>query len=323
MNLQRTPLGGGFAAGLSGSQPNLTLSSDLDNAQITFRNKRKLSNGNDYIVSELGDLKKQMSEMMYVLTTNSNIQTENMNKLCEDVSNIKSQVADIRSSIDSMTAEQNLLKTEVNSLVVSITATDARVGQLEMDMKLLKTSDSQDLSSITYENLIAECSERFTRAKNIIIAGVPEAGPDSPEHDCQEIAKITKAIFSECPQPERYFRLGQSQENKARLLKVCFATADHAKYLLRNKNKANLSNHIKIYSDQTPCQQEALRNLSKKLEQRISNGEVNLRIGYVKGVPKILETHSKKSTATVSMAIDVGRSYIVSNSPNLLANRNK
>jgi hypothetical protein len=296
--LQRTPPGGGAAltkVGLSGSQPNLTLISEQDNAQITIRNKRKHSNENEHILSELADLKKQMSELMSALATNNKAQTQRMNQLCESTNDIKNQVTDIRNSMNNIIIEQNNMKAELKQLVATMNATETRLEGLETDVKDLKTSSGQPEIHMSYENVIAECRERNLRAKNIIIAGIPEPDPASSdaEHDKREIEKITTAIFSNCPGPKHYFRLGKIQENKQRLTKVCFTSEDTALNILRNQRNVKLNN-IKIYSDQTPQQRKVLGNLQTELKQRISNGESNLRIGYVKGVPGIMNSQRKK-----------------------------
>lgn len=51
-----------------------------------------------------------------------------------------------------------------------------------------------------------------------------------------------------------------------------------------------------MYSDQTPSQRKLMLNLQKELAHRIQNGEPNLVIKYVKGIPKIMKDESKNET---------------------------
>lgn len=53
--------------------------------------------------------------------------------------------------------------------------------------------------------------------------------------------------------------------------------------------------NIKMYADQTPTQQQFLRSPKLELEMRTRNGEKNLMIKYIKGVPKIIVNNYLKN----------------------------
>lgn len=298
MSIRRSPPGGGIGAERGGSQPNLTSISDFDVPQITFRNKRKLPSDSEIFMSELADIKKQMAEMMSVIKSATDTQSENINKLCQDVNNIKHQVSSISSSIDSMSYEQNKLKTDVSNLAVSLNNTETKIERVEADIKSLQTSTSASVNSVSYDNVIAECLERNTRLKNIILTSIPEPTSevfDKANYDKHEVIKISKLIFSNCPEPTHVLRLGKPQPNKIRPIKACFASEDTVKYILRNKSKFN-TDDINIYSDQTPYQRDVFKKLKEELECRISNGERGLYIKYIKGVPKIIDDPRAKNS---------------------------
>jgi adenylate kinase family enzyme len=86
MSTPRTPPGYGIDNKLGGSQPNLsnTLSeSESDFSQVTTRNKRKREDDDTTTIkNELLNLKKQMADMMALLTVSSKTQKENTDKLC-------------------------------------------------------------------------------------------------------------------------------------------------------------------------------------------------------------------------------------------------
>lgn len=118
------------------------------------------------------------------------------------------------------------------------------------------------------------------------------------EEEKIEIMKILKSIYNDCPQPEKIIRLGKFAADRTRAIKVCFASEEMAKAILRNKNC--LKNHyIKIFSDQTPHQRKHLQNLVKELDKRTADGEPNLIIKYIKGIPKII-TSSEKTAPSVT-----------------------
>ncbi|CAH2088761.1 unnamed protein product [Euphydryas editha] len=305
-NLLRSPNGGGICRGSSDSQ--LNMSAVSDNSQVTFRNKRKLHSENDRIMDELSDLKKQMADMIALISSTSSAQTENIDKLCRDVTAIRNEVNSVSNTMASMTIEQDKLRTDIHHLVTSTQDTKKRVTLLESDVNELKLSATQNSNKMlvtceSYEKLINECQERNERRKNIILAGITEStaenNADRTQHDLQEVSKVIKLLNSDCPEPQQIFRLGRYQSNKSRLIKVCFSSEKITKQLLRKKTTVQLNN-IKIYSDQTPYQREVLKNLQKELQQRTANGECNLRIKYEKGIPKIIKIDAKNFTATVT-----------------------
>jgi hypothetical protein len=66
-----------------------------------------------------------------------------------------------------------------------------------------------------------------------------------------------------------------------------------AKEVLRNKNKlinSDLPRSISISDDKTSKQLEYLKNLRTELQLRRDNGEDNITIKYVKGIPSFIES---------------------------------
>lgn len=60
--------------------------------------------------------------------------------------------------------------------------------------------------------------------------------------------------------------------------------------LLQKRTK--LSENIKIYSDQTPEQKRYLQIVREELDERLRNGEKDLKIKYFKGIPRITQIKS-------------------------------
>lgn len=69
--------------------------------------------------------------------------------------------------------------------------------------------------------------------------------------------------------------------------------------ILRSKDN-QINPAIKVFSDQTPHQIAKFKNLKDELALRMSNGESNLKIKYIKGMPKIVETQPKNSKTQVN-----------------------
>lgn len=298
MNVLRSPTGSDSGRSLSGSQPNLSeVQSDSEPCtKITLRTKRKYTDDNDLIRNELAGLRKQMSEMMALLKSTRSDQAENINKLRQDVTAIKTEVSNISNTIENIILENTNLKSKLTSLSSATEITEKKVKLLEADVKNLKSTSPNTYSSQKpmierYEDIVNEIHERNLRSKNLIIVGIPESTAKTSiarrESEKEEISKITKQIYNDCPSPEKIIRLGKYIPERTRPIKICFKSEETAKLLLRNKNAAVLDN-IKIYSDQTQNQRKYMQNLKDELHKRTAEGEAHLQIKYIKGIPKII-----------------------------------
>lgn len=293
MSLLRSPNGGGITnEGLGGSQPNLSdIHSDM-NLRHTHRTKRKFTD-DDYLVrTEFFELRKQMSEMMTLLKANNSSQVENINSLRQDVADIKSEVSNISNTIETIITENKNLKEKIKTLTRHTENIEKKVTFLETDVNNLKCASPVTPAQLsqTCEEIIYEIQNRNTRAKNIIVVGIPEpkasTAIERQDHDKAEIQKIIKSILGQHQQPEKITRLGKYNSANTRAVKVCFSSEELVKSILRNRNKTGMEN-IKIYSDQTPKQRKHMMNLKDELQKRTANGERNLTIKFIKGMPKI------------------------------------
>lgn len=307
MNILRSPTGSGIDANRSGSQPNLTstklYSADLTELQATFRNKRKQPERGYELENELAEMNSKMDKMMNFLSEFTATQQLAVEKISQDVSSIKEQVVNINTTTDNLLLEQDAMKVQLEDLKKSTEATNKKIVSVESDVQRLKANTSNVAHSLqdpkmTYDDMMTEFRERNIREKNIVLTGIPEPQLTSPEKrrasDKNEVMKIIQTISKDSRDPIYITRLGKYSTNKNRPIKACFASQEEAKFILRNKSTVT-SETVKIFSDQTPSQQMYLKNLRSELQQRIENGEDNLIIKYVKGVPKIIKLQAKKS----------------------------
>jgi hypothetical protein len=160
-----------------------------------------------------------------------------------------------------------------------------------------KISELQNvnLSSLQFEEVTSEAVERMIRAKNVIIYGVPESSGTAEQGQTKDAAEIRKIISAITPEaiPQKIIRIGKPNSSNTRLLKVSLSNDLIAKEVLRNKNKlinSDLPRSISISDDKTPKQLEYLKNLRTELQLRRDNGEDNITIKYVKGIPSIIES---------------------------------
>lgn len=298
MSVIRSPPGSGLSGGLSGSEPNLsnteTVSGLQNNPnQVIFRNKRKFI---DNTKEELSEFREQMLEMMATITAN---QKEFIDKVCGDISTIKERVDDIKITISNLATEQNKLKLDISKVQLKANATDKKLEKMQSEIDAIKENSISAIPSLVtsdaYESIMTEVRERELRRKNIIIVGIKEPASASKDErsqsDMEQTLKIIK-MAGVNTSPEKLFRLGKYHPSKNRPLKVCFKSWETATSILRSKNDVNCDN-IKIFSDKTPQQQQFLKNLKDEIKCRFDNGDKNLTIKYIRGVPKIVEIPAK------------------------------
>lgn len=313
MNILRSPTGSGMSERRSGSQPNLFTTdteSTSELSSVTFRNKRKHFE-EDQVESKLTDLQTQMNVMMELLTKSINAQNESTVKIKEDMATIKDQMLDIKQfmglteqKLVSLVSDQTEIKADIQRLVKSINTTDEKLASLESDVQSLKLSNlSLHSEAPQYDEILAELADQQTRKKNIIIAGIQHPkSKDSKERrnsDRTDVINATKSIVENCPEPIKVMRIGKYDPAKSRPIKACFEKEETVKMILRSKDN-QINPAIKVFSDQTPHQIAKFKNLKDELALRMSNGESNLKIKYIKGMPKIVETQPKNSKTQVN-----------------------
>lgn len=189
-------------------------SSDPDLSNITQRFKRKQTDENEHIKSELAELRKQMADVITLITATSSTQTENIIKLCTDMSTVKDQVTNAISSLENIRSEQERVKVEMGNLISANNKNQERILCIEHDVQILKTTavtnNSQASSppnNINYEDMVHEINERNLRRRNIIISGIaePKSSDAKERHitDRNEILSVLQSISKDIPEPHK------------------------------------------------------------------------------------------------------------------------
>nr|XP_034824833.1 uncharacterized protein LOC117982579 [Maniola hyperantus] len=226
----------------SGSYPNLpstiNASQPSELFKVNVRNKRKFTAENEELKAEFSDVKHefiglrkqmtglhlQMSEMMTYLTSNSTMQIDNFAKISEDVSVIKNQVSDIKSTTEFLNEELRKLKLEIMNIKSS---TQKKIELLESKIQSIESKTFSEEASPkvkAQEEIIIELNERNVRSRNILVSGIAELTSTDPKerqiHDKNASWSILKTIYTDCPQPEKVYRIGKHNPDKNRLIKL-------------------------------------------------------------------------------------------------------
>lgn len=150
-------------------------------------------------------------------------------------------------------------------------------------------------SSRSQEVVIQESTRRLSRLSNVIFHNVEETG--DPTDDLQLATELLSD--TECSNSvSEVLRLGNEiSDNKPRPLKVCMTNPRKALWLLKNKTTvaALTSKNITVSDDKTEQQRNNLSKLREELNDRIAEGERNLTIKYIQGIPSIVKNRTPKN----------------------------
>lgn len=324
MSVQRSPTRATCTAtGAGGSQPDLSKISHLNvDTNITQRIKRRWPNDCE-CSKDLTEMRSEMSRISSLLEKYVGSNEQIMQKMQDSIADIKTQITDIKSTNEQTTniirekvdgamtqindiksttssvlSDQKDIKTHVAKLEEAITLGETKIKSLESDfnnIKSQKTSPNLDNQFGLGEQIIQEVQNRNNREKNILLVGIPEPVSTRAEEripkDEASVLDVMSLLITDIPKPTKVFRIGKPKLGKNRSIKVCFDAPGPAKQLLRNKGK--LPDGIKMYSDQTPAQQNFLKTLKDELRRRENNGETGFTIKYINGTPAIVKEAPK------------------------------
>lgn len=299
MSIQRSPTNKNKQNCITQASSSFPDLSNLHDESIVNLRKRKEPSFEQEIKKDIHNLQNDLSNMMTFLKDFCDKQNNKLLVLCEDVCSIKTKLNEISASNVELKQEQNKIKLDIQNLQLNNEEINKQFSAMNSEIKDIKTNISsqpiftQDTNiPETQINFIHEIEDRINRANNIIIRDIKELKNDNTQerqmYDNQEVHKILKSIYEECPYPLKVIRLGKLNDQKPRPIKVCFQSSETVKRILRTKDK--YSNNYRITSDQTPLQITHLHNLRDQLTKRLHNGETNIAIKYIKGVPKIVST---------------------------------
>lgn len=172
--------------------------------------------------------------------------------------------------------------TKTNELKARIDDIDNDISEIRERVSALESVEPDSASII--DDVCLEMLDKMRRAHNILLHGFPEATADT-----DELVNINTLLQnnSNLPLATSAMRLGNRIENKTRPLKLKFSSPACVNTLFKNKTFFD-SNKLKISNDQTPRERAFLLNLRTELNERILDGERNLTIKYVNGIPKIV-----------------------------------
>lgn len=131
--------------------------------------------------------------------------------------------------------------------------------------------------------ILAEVADRCQRVSNAIIYNLEEK--DSNNDDILALLEnFAGAPFK--TEDIRAFRIGSKEGGNTRPLKVMFRSKSFAHWLITH-SKQGVDVNIKCVPDRTSNQRAQFKKLVEELNQRKSNGEKDIMIKHINGIPTI------------------------------------
>lgn len=179
----------------------------------------------------------------------------------------------------------NKINNNISDALRHINDIQDRVADLENKFEVL-----EDKLQFNTENIISELHDRQSREKNIIIYNLD----DSPNAASTDI-NVIQELFNKCSESLPFElnelliqRLGNKfSRGKNRPLKITVPSVSNVHWIYSQKKFIVGNSKIAISGDLTKQQRDYRRSIIMELKSRISNGEKNILIKYVRGMPII------------------------------------
>lgn len=215
----------------------------------------------DSLIKSVNDLKITQNKLV-----------SSINGLSDKFSSLSKKVNDLSNQLLTLSAEVEPLK--------------ARIDNIEINLKS-NTPNSTDI--------ISELIDRQNRMKNTLLFNLPESSDSNNQSQDINIVQDVLKYLDLKTSPTQIFRLGKlsSDSTKPRPLKLCFSNQQDVFDIFssQHKLKSNSSwKDIRFSSDRTKQQQAHMSELRQELLRRRTEGESDLIIKYIKGIPKIISS---------------------------------
>lgn len=229
------------------------------------------------VMKAINDLKKSQSEILASISKISHTQT--------------SQFAALKKDFTDLSNNLNLLKAENTSLRTDLSSLKNRVESLELKPNELNTTSS------LLPDMLLELSEREKCTFNFIVHNLPESSSAIPSEriasDSKNLTDILSPLSICMPSDFKLIRVGRVLPNINRPLKVILKAKDEVRHIISTFNtlkKSSPATLISISRDRTLMERNLVRLTYAELKKRNEQGELDIKIKYFNGMPRIINS---------------------------------
>lgn len=206
----------------------------------------------------------------------------------------KHEIKDVKDRIDAISAK-------IADLEPRISNAESQIQGLQTTVKeISKKVETKTAAAFELESVASELNDREYRSCNVILFNVPEStdrsNADRKNYDRAKVVSVLSAVNLSANDLKTFYRLGNQSKNNKRPIKVVLANKELALKVLKELDVKVLTGvdpymaELSLARDRTPLEIKHLNDLRTELAHRIQNGEKNITIKYVNGVPMIIKT---------------------------------
>ena len=193
------------------------------------------------------------------------------------------KINDFENQISVITEEVKSLKT---SFLTSFDDIKYDLGIIE---NTTASSNEQNKGSysaaVAHGNVMHEFSERQRRSCNMMVFNFPQANKND---DITKSKDMLQSLLGSPVNIVSSARIGKLNKNGHQSLRLTLDSPEMVLRILRNKHKLDRSLKVFLQADLTPDQRAEVNTLKNQLRERQRNGEPNLILKYINGIPKLI-----------------------------------
>lgn len=193
---------------------------------------------------------------------------------------------------------------DCENIATDIKSISSALVALRKEIEELKSSKSYtgvpDLSPQHFEEILQELNERNSRKNNFLAFNIPEQSSSLSKSDrltaeMRDVSELITSASSDIPLDNiRVLRLGKfiPTSSRPRPLKITLSDAKYVHEIVKNSKRLRSIDKFKnvtVSFDRTSRQINLYNDLKREMAERVQNGETNLKIKYINGVPKIVD----------------------------------
>lgn len=179
------------------------------------------------------------------------------------------------------------LKVDISNLNIKVNTLETTLADLaHMEPPSIARAAGRNSTNVSDRDILNEVVERQKRMNNLMIFNL-DISKDFPES-----VQINELLTQISGQPMNITSsgvIGKPNKNGFRAVKVRLGSPDDVGLILKNRAKAITLKKVYIEPDMTPKQREELNAVRNEFQCRKQNGEDNIRIKFVNGIPEIAQ----------------------------------
>lgn len=191
---------------------------------------------------------------------------------------------------DELENQIRMITEEVKSLKTSFLTS---LDDIKKDLSIIKNTTSAPTkekycgysAAVIHGNVVHEVSERQKRSCNLMVFNMPQT---SENEDRSRAEDMLRGLVGSPVNIVSLARLGKRNKNGHQSLRLTLGSPEVVRLVLGKKRELNKGPGIFLEADLTAEQRAEVNNLKNELKLRRGNGERDLILKYVNGVPKLI-----------------------------------